>query len=84
MPPEKIGGVLSTLSKRVCVQHFFLIIPLAAMVGGLALPLMQLFQAGAFSSEDTLTVSMVLSVWTLSLPFYAGYMYMYRVFARPS
>lgn len=60
---------------------FFLIIPLAAMVGGLALPLMQLFQAGAFSSEDTLTVSMVLSVWTLSLPFYAGYMYMYRVFA---
>ncbi len=60
---------------------FFLIIPLAAMVGGLALPLMQLFQAGAFSSEDTQTVSTVLSVWTLSLPFYAGYMYMYRVFA---
>ena len=60
---------------------FFLIIPLAAMVGSLALPLMQLFQAGAFSSEDTQIVSTVLSMWVLSLPFYAGYMYMYRVFA---
>lgn len=60
---------------------FFLIIPLACMVGALAIPLMQLFQAGAFSSDDAQFVGNILATWTLSLPFYAGYMYMYRVFA---
>lgn len=60
---------------------FFLMIPLAAMVCGLAFPLMQMFQAGAFSADDTQTVGVILMFWTLSLPFYAGYMYMYRVFA---
>ena len=60
---------------------FFLIIPLAAMVGSLAVPLMQIFQAGAFTAEEVGRVSEVLIIWTLSLPFYAGYMYMYRVFA---
>lgn len=60
---------------------FFLMIPLAAMVGALSINLMQIFQMGAFSSEDVLEVGSVLAVWTLSLPFYAGYMYMYRVFA---
>lgn len=60
---------------------FFLIIPLAAMVGALAIPLMQLFQAGAFKGDDAIFVGEVLFVWIFSLPFYAGYMYMYRVFA---
>jgi putative peptidoglycan lipid II flippase len=60
---------------------FFLMIPLAAMVCGLAFPLMQMFQAGAFSAQDTQAVGIILMFWTLSLPFYAGYMYMYRVFA---
>lgn len=60
---------------------FFLMIPLAAMVCSLAFPLMQMFQAGAFSAEDTQSVGIILMFWTLSLPFYAGYMYMYRVFA---
>lgn len=59
---------------------FFLIIPLAALVGSLAFPLMQLFQAGAFTADEVTNVAVVLAVWTLSLPFYAGYMYMYRVF----
>ncbi|MEG0027067.1 MAG: murein biosynthesis integral membrane protein MurJ [Raoultibacter sp.] len=62
-------------------KTFFLIIPLAAMVGSLATPLMQLFQAGAFNAEDVTSVAIILALWTLSLPFYAGYMYMYRVFA---
>ena len=60
---------------------FFLIIPLAALVGTLGLPLMQLFQAGAFTADEVVRVGEVLAAWTLSLPFYAGYMYMYRVFA---
>ncbi|MEG1512451.1 MAG: murein biosynthesis integral membrane protein MurJ [Raoultibacter sp.] len=62
-------------------KTFFLIIPLAAMVGCLATPLMQLFQAGAFNSTDVTSVAVILALWTLSLPVYAGYMYMYRVFA---
>lgn len=60
---------------------FFLIIPLATMVGSLAVPLMQLFQAGAFTAEEVARVGEVLSVWVIALPFYAGYMYLYRVFA---
>lgn len=60
---------------------FFLIIPLAFLVGALAQPLMQLFQAGAFTAEEVANVGSILALWVVSLPFYAGYMYMYRVFA---
>ena len=42
---------------------------------------MQLFQAGAFTADEANNVGSILAVWVLSLPFYAGYMYMYRVFA---
>lgn len=59
---------------------FYLIIPMAALVGTMSVQLMQLFQAGAFNAEDAQFVGSVLAVWTMSLPFYAGYMYMYRVF----
>ena len=60
---------------------FFLIIPLALLVGSLAQPLMQLFQAGAFTADEVNNVGSILALWVVSLPFYAGYMYMYRVFA---
>lgn len=60
---------------------FFLIIPLALLVGALAQPLMQLFQAGAFTADEVNNVGSILALWAISLPFYAGYMYMYRVFA---
>ncbi len=60
---------------------FFLIIPLAMLVGALAQPLMQLFQAGAFTADQVNNVGTILMLWVISLPFYAGYMYMYRVFA---
>lgn len=60
---------------------FFTIIPLALLVGALAQPLMQLFQAGAFTADQVDNVGSILMLWVLSLPFYAGYMYMYRVFA---
>jgi len=59
----------------------FLIIPLAGMMFGLAAPIIQLLRAGAFSQDDVTFVSGILAVWVLSLPFYAGQMYLYRVFA---
>lgn len=59
----------------------FLIIPLAALMGAMAVPLMQLFQAGAFTADQVTNVGSVLTFWVFSLPFYAGYMYLYRVFA---
>lgn len=59
----------------------FLIIPLAGMMFVLASPIIQIFRAGAFSQEDVTFVSTILAYWVLSLPFYAGHMYFYRVFA---
>lgn len=58
-----------------------LMIPLACLMGALSVPLMQLFRAGAFSSDDVLTVSYVLTLWAFSLPFYSTSMFMYNVFA---
>ena len=58
----------------------FMIIPLATIIFCLATPLIQMFQAGAFSADDTAIVSQVLSFWIISLPFYAGYMFFYRAF----
>ena len=59
----------------------FLIIPLAGMLFVLGSPFIQLFRAGAFSEKDVFLISDILSAWALSLPFYAGQMYLYRVFA---
>ncbi|MCL1798817.1 MAG: murein biosynthesis integral membrane protein MurJ [Eggerthellaceae bacterium] len=62
-------------------RTLFLIIPLAGLMFSLALPIMQIFRAGAFSQDDVAFVSNILALWVLSLPFYAGQMYLYRVFA---
>lgn len=59
----------------------FLIIPLAGLMIVLASPIIQIFRAGAFNQEDVVYVSSILAVWVVSLPFYAGLMYLYRVFA---
>lgn len=59
----------------------FLIIPLAGMMFVLASPIIQIFRAGAFSQDDVTYVSSILAFWVLSLPLYAGQMYLYRVFA---
>lgn len=77
---EDWKGFKSFVSKGLG-STLFLMIPLAAMVGALAMPLIQLFRAGAFTADDVLFVSEVLAAWTISLPFYAGYMYFYKVFA---
>ncbi len=75
--------------KRQLRQHIssgisgtlLVIIPLAGLMGALATPLMQLFQAGAFNAEDAAYVGSILALWAVSLPFYSVFMYMYNVYA---
>lgn len=67
--------------KRGLRATLFLIIPLAGLMVVLASPIIQIFRAGAFSQDDVVYVSSILAFWVLSLPFYAGQMYLYRVFA---
>lgn len=61
--------------------NLLLIIPMAGIMIALAIPLMELFQAGAFGSGDVAYVSEVLAAWLYSLPFYAVLFFMYNVFA---
>ncbi|HAM16393.1 MAG TPA: murein biosynthesis integral membrane protein MurJ [Eggerthellaceae bacterium] len=61
--------------------NLLLIIPLAGIMIALAIPLMELFQAGAFGAGDVTYVSTTLAAWLYSLPFYAVLMFMYNVFA---
>ena len=61
--------------------NLVLVMPLAAIMMGLATPLMQLFQAGAFNADDVWYVSQVLMAWLVSLPFYAVLFFLYNVFA---
>jgi putative peptidoglycan lipid II flippase len=59
----------------------FLIMPLAALMLCLAEPLTALYHAGAFTADDIAKVSDILFYWCFSLPFYAGYMFLYRAFS---
>ena len=61
--------------------NLLLIIPLAGIMYVLSAPLMALFQAGAFNAGDVSYVAQVLSIWLISLPFYAVLMFLYNVFA---
>ncbi len=58
-----------------------LIIPLAGIMISLGIPLMQLFQAGAFGGDDVLYVASMLAAWLVSLPFYAIVMLLYNIYA---
>jgi len=57
-----------------------LIIPMAAMLVALADPLITLYRAGEFRSEDVPVVADVLVWWAVGLFFFATYMYMLRTF----
>ncbi len=59
----------------------YLIIPMAILMFCLAYPLTALYHAGQFNEQDVLAVTQVLQCWLISLPFYAGYMYLYRSFS---
>ena len=61
--------------------NLMLVIPMAGIMIGLAIPLMELFQAGAFGSGDVAYVSTVLAAWLYSLPFYAVLFFLYNVYA---
>ena len=58
-----------------------LVIPLAGLISALSVPIMSLFQAGAFSADDVAYVAGILSLWVVSLPMYSIVMYLYNVFA---
>lgn len=60
---------------------FLLIIPMAGIMGALSVPIMQIFQAGAFDADDVRTVAGVLTLWVVSMPFYSTLMYLYNVYA---
>ena len=58
-----------------------LIIPLAGIMAALSNPIMQLFQAGAFSADDVAYVARILTAWVISLPFYSCVLFLYNVYA---
>lgn len=74
-------GSVRELVRSGISGNLLLIMPLAAIMMGLATPLMQLFQAGAFNASDVQYVAQVLMAWLISLPFYAVLFFLYNVFA---
>jgi len=73
--------LLRKLVEKGLSSTFFLIIPLASLMFLFSTNIMQLFQAGKFSAEDVQLTAQVLMCWTLSLPFYSAWMFLYNVFA---
>ena len=67
--------------KRGLSSTLFLILPMAALMLVLAEPVCGIYQAGEFSSDNVQSVARVLSCWCITMPFYAGYMYLYRAFS---
>ena len=59
----------------------FLIVPLAGVMASLGIPIMELFQVGAFGGDDVLYVASILAAWLVSLPFYAIVMLLYNIYA---
>jgi len=59
----------------------FLIFPLAAIIMMLSMQLAGLYHAGAFTSSDVKAVADLVAMWCLALPFYASYMFIYRIFS---
>jgi putative peptidoglycan lipid II flippase len=56
-------------------------IPMAGLMCALSVPLMQIFRAGAFSSEDVAYVGSILGIWIFALPFYSIQQFMFNVFS---
>jgi putative peptidoglycan lipid II flippase len=59
----------------------FLIIPLAAIIFTMSNQLAGLYHAGEFTYTDVLNVAQVVATWCVALPFYAAYMFIYKVFS---
>ena len=59
----------------------FLMLPLAGLLSTLSVPIMELFQVGAFGGDDVVYVASILSAWCAALPLYAVFMFLYNVYA---
>jgi len=57
------------------------IIPLAGLMGIFSEQIMQMFQMRAFTAEDVASVSLVLTVWVIAMPFYSFQLHLFNVFA---
>lgn len=64
-----------------CQQSLFFMVPFALYLMVFAAPLVSLFQAGAFTSESVDMVASYLQWMAVSLPFYAIFMFMQKVFS---
>lgn len=62
-------------------KTFMLIIPCAVCLIALAVPLISLFQVGAFDSTKVNEIASLLAIWAVGLPFYSMVMYLYNAFA---
>lgn len=59
----------------------FIIIPLAALMGVLAVPLMQVYVSGAFGHDNMLYAASILSAWVFALPAYSLQLYLFNVYS---
>ncbi|MDO8880731.1 MAG: murein biosynthesis integral membrane protein MurJ [Coriobacteriia bacterium] len=57
-----------------------LVLPLAALLAALATPVVTLYRAGGFTSNDVPVVASVLMWWALGLFFFASYMFVLKSF----
>lgn len=75
------GDELVTLVSRGLNQTLCLMIPCAFCLIALSTPIIGLFQSGAFTSADTVTVSGLLCLWVIGLPMFSIWSYLYNAFA---
>lgn len=62
-------------------QNLFFMIPFALYLAVFSVPLVSLFCAGSFTQESVDMVASYLAVMAISLPFYALFMFMQKVFS---
>lgn len=72
---------LASLVSSGLRQTLCLMIPCTFCLIGLAVPIVGLFQSGAFTAEDTVQVAGMLSIWAVGLPAFSIWSYLYNAFA---
>ena len=60
---------------------WLLIIPMAVLLFTCSSELIGLYAAGRFTAADIAPIAALLRAWSITLPLYAGYMYIYRAFS---
>ena len=74
-------GAFRRQVERGISATLLLIVPLAFMMGLFSDSIISLFQAGRFDAQAVAQVSQILTLWSISLPFYSVWMFLYNVFA---